>query len=186
MTIFGASVKQNNWDTNKRKLRWCNFKDCWYKFCVKLMFLSDVWVQINLVSVGKESGGYTEWEREDSHTHNEREGDSHTYTMREGGESHTQWERVKKKFTYIVWETDLNMERERRNLQNERDLHSVREEFIELCCGFAWWKWDRHLKTVSLKLQVAESKILVKASMSTKCLYCCYEALGLRAVNTTM
>lgn len=60
------------------------------------------------------------------------------------------------------------MKRRRRFTEREvgRDLNTQceRGDFFY----FVLWKGDRQLKTVSLKLLIAEKKILVKASASTK------------------
>lgn len=50
--------------------------------------------------------------------------------------------------------------------------NSLREEFIELSCSFHHWKWDRWLKTDTLKLQVTEKQ----NSCESECVYwsiCC-------------
>lgn len=56
-------------------------------------------------------------------------------------------------------------------------MYSARLELVELCGGGGRWKWARCLKTVPLKLLVAENEILLKAGTSTEwfivncCLY---------------
>lgn len=78
--------------------------------------------------------------------------------------------------------------KEKRHLHTctqREDLHSVKKEFVKLCCDFSCWKWDRQLKTVLLKLLVpekgnpGESLHVPNFFVGSLCLYRFYEAQGL-------